>query len=166
MIILKKSTTFFLSFILLDQFSKLLKTATGAVTIAPFPNAAVCRVGDQLEVTCSTNSNALDWEIVFTETNDRIDSTVTSTQQIQEVVPSHSTVFIFSRTSELGTIPLVSTLDISSVELTLNGSNIICTDSTSNAMANIMVHIIGENDSRYYHCVHAWYYYYHVRCHY
>ena len=118
------------------------------MTIAPFPNAAVCRVGDQLVVTCSTNSNALDWEFVFAETNDCIDSTVTSTQQIQEIVPSHSTVFIFSRTSKLGTIPLVSTLDISSVGQTLNGSNITCTDSTSNAMATIMVHIIGENDSR------------------
>ena len=115
--------------------------------ISPFPRATVCRVGDQLEVTCrgTVNESVLDWEFVSTEANDRIDSTVSSTQQVQELVPSHSTVFIFSRASERGTLPLVSTLVIGSVGLPLNGSTITCMGSPS-AVATTTVHIVGEND--------------------
>ena len=109
----------------------------------------MCRVGDHLEVTCSsTNASVLDWEFVSTEANDHIDSTVTSTQQVQEIVSSHSTVFIFSRTSELGILPLVSTLEIGFVGLPLNGSNITCMGSSS-SVATTTVHIVGENDGRY-----------------
>ena len=118
------------------------------MTISPFPRASVCHIGDYLEVMCSiTNETVLDWEFVFTGTNDRIDSIVTSTQQVHEVVPSHSTVFIFSRTSELGTLPLISTLEIAVVTLPLNGSTIMCMGSSS-AVATTTVHIVGENDGR------------------
>ena len=80
----------------------------GIVTISPFPRASVCHVGDHLEVMCSsTNETILDWEFVSTETHNIVRS-VTSTQQVQEIVPSHSTVFIFSKISELGALPLVS----------------------------------------------------------
>ena len=83
--------------------------------------------------------------------HDRIDSTVTSTQQIQDIIPSHSTVFIFSRTSELGTLPLVSTLEISVVTLPLNGSTITCMADSLSAVATTTVHIVGENDDRFKH---------------
>ena len=119
------------------------------MTISPCPRAIVCHVGDTLEVMCSsTNESILDWELVFTGTNDRntIDSTVSSTQHIQEIVPSHSTVFIFSRASELGTLPLVSTLEIGSVGLPLNGSIISCMTDSPSAVATTTVHIVGEND--------------------
>ena len=121
------------------------------MTISPSSRATVCRIGDQLEVMCSTNDSFLDWEFVFAGTNDRIDSTVTSTQGVQDVHTSHSTVFIFSRTSEQGTLPLVSTLEISSVGQNLNGSTITCMESTSNVMAPMAtttVHIVGKNDGR------------------
>ena len=116
------------------------------MTISPFPRAIVCDVGHPLEVTCrgTVNESVLDWEFVSTEGNNRIVRTVTSTQHFQEVVPSHSTVFIFSRASELGTLPLVSTLEISSVRLPLNGSTITC--MTDSAVATTTVHIVGEND--------------------
>ena len=118
------------------------------MTISPFPRASACRVGDHPEVMCSsTNETILDWEFAFTGTNDRIVRTVTSTQQVQEIVPSYSTVFIFSRASELGTLPLVSTLEIGSVGLPLNGSTITCMGSPS-AVATTTVHIVGENDGR------------------
>ena len=109
---------------------------------------SVCHVGDQLEVICSiTNETILDWEFAFIGTNDRIVRTVTSTLQVQEIVPSHSTVFIFSRTSELGKLPLVSILEISSVTPPLNGSTITCMGSSS-ALATATVHIVGENDGK------------------
>ena len=112
------------------------------------PRAVVCRVGDHLEMTCSVNNTILSWEFVLRGTNDRIERSVTSTQQIQEVVNMHSTVFIFSRTSELGSLPLESTLEISSVGQSLNGSTVTCLESPS-TMAATTVHIVGENDSRF-----------------
>ena len=119
--------------------------------ISPSPTAAVCRVGDQLVVMCSTNDSFLDWEFVFAGTNDRIDSTVTSTTQVQDVRTSHSTVFLFSRTSELGTLPLVSTLEINSVGQNLNGSTISCMESSSVTVAmevTTTVYIIGDRDGK------------------
>ena len=100
-------------------------------------------------MTCrgTVNESVLDWEIVSTEGDTRIVSgTVTSTQQTQEVVPSHSTVFILSRTSKLGTLPLISTLEISVVLLPLNGSTISCMTESPSAVATTTVHIVGEND--------------------
>ena len=47
--------------------------------ISPSSRAAVCHVGDSLAVMCNTNENVVDWNIAFAGTNDRIDSTVTST---------------------------------------------------------------------------------------
>ena len=59
-------------------------------------------------------------------------------------------MFVFSRTSELGTLPLESTLEILSVGKTLNGSTITCMESNSTMarMAITTVHIVGENDSK------------------
>ena len=115
--------------------------------ISPSPRAAVCRVGDHLEVVCNATESIVDWNVAFMGTSDRIDSTVTSTQQVQDVRTSHSTVFIFLRTSELGTLPLISTLEISSVTSSLNGSTISCMESSSVAMEmTTTVYIIGDSD--------------------
>ena len=118
--------------------------------ISPFPRAVICHIGGHLEVTCSTNeSSFLNWNLAFIGTNDRVERSVTSNQQVQEIVNAHSTVFIFSRTSELGTLPLESTLEIFSVGKTLNGSTITCMESNSamTQMAITTVHIVGD-DSR------------------
>ena len=116
--------------------------------ISPSPRAAVCRVGDSLAVMCNTNESVVDWNIAFAGTNDRIDSTVTSNTQVQDIHTSNSNVFIFSRTSERGTLPLISTLDISSVTSSLNGSTISCMDSSSVAMevTTTTVYIISDSD--------------------
>ena len=116
--------------------------------ISPSPRATVCCVGDQLEVVCNATESVVDWNIAFVGTNDRIDSTVTSTTRVQDVRTSHSTVFIFSRTSELNTLPLTSTLEIGSVTTSLNGSTISCMDSSSVAMTTT-IYIIGESDGGY-----------------
>ena len=115
--------------------------------ISPSPRAAVCRVGDSLAVMCNTNESVVDWNIAFAGTNDRINSIVTSTTQVQDIRTSNSNVFIFSRTSERGTLPLISTLDISSVTSSLNGSTISCMDSSSVAMeVTTTVYIISDSD--------------------
>ena len=115
--------------------------------ISPSPRAAVCRVGDSLAVMCNTNESVVDWNIAVAGTNDRIDSIVTSTTQVQDIHASDSNVFIFSRTSERGTLPLISTLDISSVTSSLNGSTISCMDSSSVAMeVTATVYIISDSD--------------------
>ena len=119
--------------------------------ISPFPIAAVCSVGDRLQVTClSTNESILYWEFMLEGTNNPIEREISSTIQVLEVVRALSTVFIFSRTSELGALPLESTLEIGSVDQNLNGSTIICRDSPSvtEPMAITTVHIVGDNDSR------------------
>ena len=120
------------------------------MTISPSPRAVVCRVGDHLEVTCGVNNSVLSWEFVFRGTNDRIERSVTSVQQIQEIINMHSTVFLFSRTSQLGALPLESTLEIISVghDQSLNGSTITCLESPS-TMATTTIHIVGENDGRF-----------------
>ena len=116
--------------------------------ISPSPRAAVCHVGDSLAVMCNTTESVLDWNIAFARTNDRIDSTVTSSLLVQDIRTSNSTVFVFSRTSECGTLPLISTLDISSVTSSLNGSTISCMDSSSVAMEVITttLYIISDSD--------------------
>ena len=116
--------------------------------ISPSPRAVVCRVGDHLEMTCSVNNSILSWKFVLGGTNDRLERSVTSTQQIKEIVNMHSTVFLFSRTSEFGSLPLESTLEITSVGQSLNGSTITCLESPS-TMATTTIHIVGENDSRF-----------------
>ena len=112
--------------------------------ISPSPRATVCSIGNSLEVMCSVNNSVLSWEFVLRGTNDRIERSVTSTQQIQEVVNMYSTVLIFSRTSQLGALPLESTLEINSVGQSLNGSTITCLESPS-TMATTTVYI---NDGR------------------
>ena len=116
--------------------------------ISPSPRAAVCRVGDHLEVMCNATGSIVDWNIAFEGINDRVDSTVTSNTQVQDILPLHSTVFIFSRTSERGMLPLISILEITSVTNSLNGSTISCMDSSS-AAVETTVYIIGDSDGGY-----------------
>ena len=136
---------------LLQLAKSLITVYTGAVMISPFPRAVICHIGDHLEVMCSTNeSNFLNWNLEFLGTNERIERAITSNQQVQEIVNAHSTVFVFSRTSELGILPFESTLEIISVGKTLNGSTITCMESSTAMalMANTTIDIVGENNSR------------------
>ena len=76
---------------------------------------------------------------------------ITSTQRSQEIVTVDSTVLIFTKTSELGAQPLESTLEISSVGQSLNGSTITCMESSTRDMASMAtttIHIVRENDGR------------------
>ena len=106
----------------------------------------MCRVGDTLEVTCSTITDRfLRWKLTLNGTTDRITRTLSSTILNPEVVVINSTVFIFTRKSELGSIPLMSTLVIRSVSQSLNGTKIACMEVGASAtMETTTVHIIGN----------------------
>ena len=112
--------------------------------MSPSPWALVCNVGDELEVTCDTTENFLTWNVKFI-TGNQITRTLSSTIRNPERVVVNSTVFTFSRMSELGSIDLVSKLVISPVSQSLNGTKIVCTEvGTSAMMANATVYIIGN----------------------
>ena len=121
------------------------------MTISPSPRADLCRVGDYLDVKCSINETILRWELVQIGRDAFVQRDITSTQKSQEIVTVDSTVLVFSRISELGAQPLESTLEISSVGQSLNGSTITCMESSTRdmaPMATTTIHIVGENDGR------------------
>ena len=121
--------------------------------ISPFPKAAVCNVGNRLEVFCNSTESSLRWRITFIGTNDHVERTMTSNTIFQEIVVVDTTVFNFSRTSERGNLPLLSTLVIRSVSQTLNSSTITCMESSTTLpvapMATTTIHIMRENDGRF-----------------
>ena len=123
----------------------------GIINISPSPRAAVCNVGDELEVTCNTNDRFLTWNVTFITGNDRIIRTFSSTIKNPERVEINSTVFTFSRISELGSTDLISKLVISSVGQSLNETNITCMEVGALATkAATTVYIIGNASGRYY----------------
>ena len=111
----------------------------------PSPRAAVCNAGDELEVMCKTTGRYLVWNVTFITGNHQIERILSSTIRNPERVPVNSTVFTFSRTSELGSIGLISKLVISSVSQSLNETNITCMEvGPSATKAATTVYIIGN----------------------
>ena len=72
----------------------------GAVTISPSPRAAVCRVGDRLEITCNITGRIVMWNLAVIGTTN-ISRTLSTTTVNQAIVQINSTTLIFSRVSEL-----------------------------------------------------------------
>ena len=97
----------------------------GAVMLSPQGIAHVCK-GDQLELTCTTTMNTvLDWIIAIPGNATNLRRSV-STSSVLTVIPLNSARLIFSRTSEVNSDPLVSTLLISTVGDGLNGTEVDC----------------------------------------
>ena len=118
----------------------------GAVTIFPSPRVTLCRVGDELEVTCTaTETTLLTWNLTVIGVTNSITRILSTTTLRQDVVTINSTTLTFSRVSDLGASPLISTLAASVVSQGLNGTRIICMDrSTATAsMATTTVYIYG-----------------------
>ena len=115
----------------------------GYLVLSPSPRAAVCQIGDTLEVMCTTSDHFLTWMLTKSGSTYRITRTLSSTIRNPERVLVNSTVYTFSRTSELGSTDLVSKLIISPVRQSLNGTKIVCTEIGASAMmANTTVYII------------------------
>jgi hypothetical protein len=130
--------------------SKIFTIHAGTVTITPPGVARVCS-GSHLELMCTTAGGFLRWRFNVTRGFNDI---VTSTRTIQSAVPAvdamfelevNSTMFNFSRTSAEGSLPVMSTVVISHVSSSLNGTVMNCIDlSTSNLSSTII--IIGERE--------------------
>lgn len=120
--------------------------SAGEVMASPSPRAAVCHAGDRLEVTCTTNASILVWNVHFIGSNEHMQEIITSTIQVQVIERINSSVFIYSRISELQALPLTSELLIISVSSSLNGSNITCMelDNSASTMATTL-YIIGDD---------------------
>ena len=89
--------------------------------ISPARTAYVCS-GDQLELTCNTTGQFLEWSFSFT-LNTRTLTSQSQTDQMSHLVVN-STTFTFSRISGENSLPLISRLLVSPIEDTLNGSDI------------------------------------------
>ena len=103
----------------------------------------MCNVGDELEVTCNTNGRYLTWNVIFTTGDNKIARTLSSNIRNPIRVEINSTVFTFSRMSEIGNSDLESKLVISSISQSLNGTKIVCKENDTSAM-NTTIYIIGN----------------------
>ena len=113
------------------------------MTISPYPRAAVCRVGDRLEITCNTTQRALTWNLTVIGATNSITRTLSTTTLNQEIVMTNSASLIFSRVSELRASPLISMLLVPSVSQGLNGTRITCmegTDTTYTATTTVYIY--------------------------
>ena len=106
----------------------------GMVTLSPTSVAPVCRVGDPLELTCSSSGSFSRWTIrVGNEqgvTHEEYRWNINSQDVSEQVsmIELNSTTFTFMRTSSQGSLPLVSMLVIDSVNRYLNGTEVHCLD--------------------------------------
>ena len=122
----------------------------GTISISPSPRAAVCNVGNELEISCDTTGNFTTWNVKLI-TGNRITRTLSTATRNSEVVMINSTTFTFSRTSELGSTGLMSKLVISSVRQCLNETNITCMEVGASAAKKAVttVYIVGNASGRY-----------------
>ena len=104
--------------------------------ISPARTAYVCS-GDQLELTCNTTGQFLEWSFSFIPKT-RTLSSLSQTDQTSHLVVN-STTFTFSRISGENSLPLISRLLVSHIEDTLNGTLVSCTDVASSETASTVI---------------------------
>ena len=126
-----------------------MRIEIGAVTVSPSPKAAVCQAGDRLEVKCNSTESAIQWSLTLMGMNDLVEISISSTTIAIPRATINSSRITVLRTSERGTVPLISTLVISSVSESesLNGTlNITCMElGISDSMAaTTTVYIAGS----------------------
>ena len=113
----------------------------GQLTLFPTSVASVCCVGDPLQLTCTAPvESSIKWNI-FRIVSDVV-ITIGSAKNQRTPVTVNSVMFTFTKTSDPGASPLVSTLSIDSVSSFLNGSVVNCSDlldSTTSAATTIQI---------------------------
>ena len=106
------------------------------VTLSPMTVAPVCRVGDQLQVTCTASVEFIRWSLVVVNEHG-MDEEITVSRNSRDPNPEpkeriiNSTMFTFSRTSAEDALPLISTLSINSVSIGLNETVVGCMDANN-----------------------------------
>ena len=112
-----------------------------AVILSPGTVAPVCQDGDRLEMTCITNGTFIRWSITarnglgrFQDYGPLFVRAEDASQQTSSITVN-STTFTTMRTSDQGSLPLISTMIINSVNGYLNGTVVNCDDvGTSESM--------------------------------
>ena len=115
--------------------------------ISPHGTALVCS-GDQLELTCAVTGAFLEWNIFLIPENSttpvnrggHLLNNQLDQMPVQLVI--NSVFFNFSVVSPPNTLPLVSRLLISPASSSINGTEVICTDSTTSTSLSSMIYII------------------------
>ena len=118
------------------------------MTVAP-----VCRVGDTLNLTCTASVDFIRWSIRLVNEFGRLEeitATSNSEDESQQMTQRtvNSTTFTFMRSSAQGASPLISTLFINSLSVSLNGTVVHCTEIGGSMMSDsTTVYIIEISNS-------------------
>ena len=120
----------------------------GMLTLSPMMVAPVCRAGNPLQLMCTTSVEFMRWSIwqanehgTLAEISNSVLVTASDDNQMSHRTVNSAT-FNFMRISAKDTTPLISTLSIDSVNITLNGTVVRCMDvanTTTSASTTIQV---------------------------
>ena len=117
----------------------------GAVTISPSPMATVCNVGDRLEVNCTVTGSVLTWTLMYSSGNgmaEQHSEIITSSLMIQPTIRHNSSVITFTRRSESRMTPLVSSVEIGSVSVALNGTRVTYMEFGATSEVTTVIYIV------------------------
>ena len=127
----------------------------GQLTLFPTSVASVCSVGDPLQLTCTAPvESGIKWDIFQSESTfrfvDDVVITLGSAKNQTTLATVNSVMFTFTKVSDPGASPLVSTLSIDSVSIGLNGTVVNCSDlSDSTTSAATTTQIIDTHQSEF-----------------
>ena len=122
----------------------------GMVTLSPMMVAPVCRVGDPLQLMCTASVEFIRWSIVVVNEHGMEEEITVIRNALDLSLPSkeriiNSTTFTFIRTSAADASPLISTLSIDSISISLNGTVVNCMDANNPmTLASTTIQIIGK----------------------
>ena len=126
----------------------------GSLSLSPSTVAKVCRVGDDLKLTCNSNgSSFLRWNIPATSINSittDISRNINSDdvgQQTSNATVNH-TFLNFTRISKQRVMPLVTTLTFYNVSINFNGTVVRCMELEGSMALNSTVIQIADNRER------------------
>ena len=116
--------------------------------------APVCRIGDPLRITCTASVEFIRWNILELNEHGILEEITNSVQinsrdpyQMSQRVVKFAT-FTFMRNSAEDTTPLISTLSIDSVNISLNGTIVRCSDIVANPMISVSTAIYITDTSK------------------
>ena len=121
----------------------------GQLTLFPTSVASVCSVGDPLQLTCTAPvESGIKWNIF--QIVGEVVITIGSAKNQTTLATVNSVMFTFTKVSDPGASPLVSTLSIDSVSIGLNGTVVNCSDlSDSTTSAATIIQIIDTHQSEF-----------------
>ena len=118
----------------------------GRVALAPPMLITVCP-GDQLVLTCNTSSGAHQWMIEDPNIGSMYTRTIVVSSSIAEVTPLKilSFIFNFAVISPPSELPLISTLSVDNISVSLNATRVRCLEIDSGDRQQVTVYIFRPN---------------------